>query len=227
MQGLLTVAVAALSIAAPAAGQGSHGLTFVAGVGYERGGPGPSLVESLEAADLGDTRPERCYVQTCVEAVEHPFYFDDGLNVVAFIGARYRFPAPFSLELIGSNGQRGHAEGFNMDTKETLIVSYASFMLTATGGVHLGPLRLEAGPVLNQILWETTRNSDKLREQGKPVFGTVVGASGSIRISEVYLSLRAGVRQFPTIDLRDLGVPLEAEYSSFYVGVTVLPALSG
>lgn len=223
---LLVGAMAGLLLAAPAAGQELRGLTFVGGVGYEWGGPGPSLVDALREADLADPKEGRCfYATTCAEPIDYPVYFNEGLNLTAFIGARYRFDAPLSIELLFSNGQRGHAEGYNETTRETLVVSYAAFMVTVTGGLHLGPVRLEAGPVLNQIFWGITRTSEDAGSEGIPVFGVNLGAGGGFRVGAVLLSLRAGIRQFPTTDLRPaLQVPLEADYRSFYVGVTVLPA---
>lgn len=226
LQGRIMTALAVVltvCVALPASAQ--SGLTFVGGVGYEEGGPGPSLVESLAAAGLADVKEGRCFLTTCIADVEHPFYYNEGLNMTAFIGGRYRFNAPISIELLFSNGQRGHAEGFSDETNQTLVVAYASFMATTTAGLHLGPFRLEAGPILNQIFWDVTRDSRTLSEESTSVMGLLFGASGSVRVSDVYLSLRAGVRRFPTVDLTHLRVPLEARYRSFYVGFTVLPVL--
>lgn len=222
---LLGGVVVVLALAAPAGAQGSRGLSFVGGLAYETGGPGPSLVDALTEVDLADDKPGRCYGVTCVSSTEYPFYFDDGLNISAFAGARYRFGAPFSMELLLSNGQRGHAEGYNDQDKRTLLVAYASFMLTATAGVHLGPVRLSAGPVVNNVIWDVKRNTQDIGKQGIPVVGLTLGASGSIRIRDVLVSLRAGARRFPTTDLQPtFNVPLQADYRSFFVGIAVLPA---
>lgn len=217
--------LAALCFAVPARGQEPRGLTFVIGLGYEEGGPGPALTDALAEADLADVKPERCVLTTCVDAVEHPVHFSEGLNLAAFFGGRYRFDAPLSLELLASNGQRGHAEGYNDETKEDLVVAYASFLLSATLGVHVGPVRLETGPVLKQTYWNVTRSGRDLGRRGIPAFGALLGASGSVRVADVFLSVRAGLRRFPTTDLRSrFNVPIEADYRSFLVGVTVLPA---
>ena len=214
-----------LAYTAPAGAQDGRGLRFVGGLAYESGGPGPSLVDALAAADLGDDKPGRCYAITCVSSTEYPFYFNDGLNVSAVAGTRYRFDAPFSVELLLSNGQRGHAEGYNDQDKQTLLVAYASFMLTATAGVHVGPLRLSAGPVVNNVIWDVKRNTQDIGKQGIPTVGVTLGAGGSIRIRDVLVSLRAGARRFPTTDLHPtFNVPLQADYRSFFVGIAVLPA---
>ena len=208
----------AVLMVAPAAAQGP-GLRFVGGIGYEEGSPGESLVASMEAAGWGHDKTGWGGAQ------EYPFHFDEGIDLVAFIGARYRFSAPLSIEVLLSNGPRGHAEGYNRIEQQVLVVAYSSFVVTATGGIHLGPIRLEGGPVVSRMSWDATRNAQEAGNEQAMVLGTTFGASGTVRLSSVLVSLRAGVRRYPEIDLRDeLHLPIRADYESFYVGLTVSPA---
>lgn len=223
--GVVAGVLAALLVAAPAWGQEPNGFTFLGGIGYERGGPGGALIDALHTADLADVQPGRCHATTCVDPVEYPFHYTEGLNLAGFIGGRYRFDIPLSFELTVSNGPRGHAEGYNDELKEHVIVAYESFLAAATAGLHLGPIRLEAGPVINHTSWELTRNSRTIDEQGIPVIGGTVGASGGVRVGEVFLSLGAGLRRFPTGGLEPaFHIPLQADYRSYFVNVSVLPA---
>lgn len=216
----LTV-LAALLIAGPAAAQGPRGLTFVGGIGYEQGGPGASLLDGLTAAGMDDTK-----MAWGSGTTRYPLHYTEGLNVVAFIGGRFRFDAPLSLELLLSNGQRGHAEGYSATDQETLVVAYASFLASVTGSVHLGPVRVGAGPVINAMAWDATRNSQDAGSATTSLVGGQVEGGFSVRAGDTRVSLRGGVRRFPPVDLGPaIAVPMEAEYRSFFVGVTVSPAI--
>lgn len=207
--------------ATPAAAQDS-GFSFVAGLAYEDGGPGPELVEALRHIELDDVRPGGCRGTVCVEPTAHPFYFDEGLDLAVLLGFRYRFRAPLSVEGLISNGARGHAEGYDAEARDHLVVSYASFLLTTTLGAHLGPVRVEAGPVFNSTRWKSTFNSTRETKDGTFTVGGLVGASASFRFKEVLISLRTGVRRFPSAGIENpLQVQLEAGYDSFYVGASV------
>lgn len=194
------------------------GLRFVGGVAYQEGNPGASLVSTLEADGWGDRR------SGLGGGREHPFHYTEGIDLMAFVGARYRFGLPFSVELLLSNGPRGHAEGYNRAESDVLVVAYSSYLVAATAGIHLGPLSLEGGPVVSRMSWNATRNAQEIGSEKMAVVGTALGATGTVRLSDVLVSLRAGIHQYPDIELRQaLRVPLRADYESFYVGVTVSP----
>lgn len=208
---------------APAVAQEPRGLMFVGGIAYEPGGPGRGLLDELVAAGYSDRLPSNCAHPGC-EPPDHPFYHDEGLNIAALVGMRYRFDAPFSLEMLGSNGQRGHAEGYSSSAREYLIVAYSSLLLTTTLGAHVGPIRLEAGPVFNSTGWEVTRNSARSRKGRTSAVGGTAGVSGGVHLGGALLSLKVGIRGFPGTDLRiPVRVPFEPDYHSFFIGVTAIP----
>ena len=227
---VLAVALAAGLLAAPAEGQRApgtapdssrSGLTYVLGIGYEQGGPGSEVARSFVEAGYGDNRTPRAGVRQ-----EYPFDYTDGLNLAAFVGARYRFDAPYSIELIFSNGHRGHAEGFDGGDLSELTVSWASFLITATLGVHLGPVRLAAGPTLNAMYWSATLNEQDLGGPNTTVLGATALAAAEIPTQDVLVSITVGTRSFPTVDLVEAAfIPVTAYYRTFFVGVTVLPLL--
>lgn len=221
---VLVVALAAPLLAAPVAAQEPSGFSFVGGIAYEPGGPGSALVDELVAAGYSDQLPASCRGPGC-EPPDHPFFFDEGLNIAALVGMRYRFGAPVSLEMIFSNGQRGHAEGYNHAARDYLIIAYSSFLLTTTAGAHVGPFRLEAGPVLNNTGWESTRNSSRQASGRTTAVGGTVGVSGSVRIPDAVLAVKVGVRRFPGTDLLTaVQAPFAPDYNSFFIGVTASPA---
>ncbi|HSH45613.1 MAG TPA: hypothetical protein VK966_07140 [Longimicrobiales bacterium] len=212
---------------APAAAQEASGLSFVGGVAYERGGPGDALVRSLREAGLDDVRTQSCPAPNAqCEDVAHPFHFSEGIPIAGFIGARYRFTLPVSVEALVSNGERGHAEGYNEERSEHLIVGHTSFLLTTTAGAHLGPVRIALGPTLKATRWKVTRNSGAANRQSTMSVGATAELSAALFTRAAETRFRAGYRAFPDRDLSGtLHEPLEAEYRSFYVGVTVSPPL--
>lgn len=216
--GVLAVVLLFMAPGSPAAAQGP-GLRFVGGIGYHEGSPGESLVAALESSGWGDDRTGWGRSQ------EYPFHFGEGIDLIAWVGARYRFGLPLSVEVLLSNGPRGHAEGFNETEQQVLVVAYSSYLVMATGGIHLGPVRLEGGPVVSRMSWNATRNAQEIGSEKMAVVGTALGASGTVRLSDVLVSLRAGIRQYPEVDLRNAPrFPIRAGYDSFYVGLTVSPA---
>lgn len=217
-------AVAAVFFAGPLAGQDPRGLSLVAGLAYERGGPGPSLVQELAEAGLDDPRVRPCFPQVPCTATEYPFYFDDGLDIAAMVGARYRWDRPFSIQAVLSNGRRGHAEGYQEEPYDHVLVRYASFLTTVSFGLHLGSVRLEAGPALNATNWSGVRRNADPRKGTVTELGAAGGVSVGFRAADVQLAVRAGGHMFPSTDLgNSLLVPLRSEYRSFYVGVSILP----
>lgn len=209
-----------LLLAAPLSAQG--GFTLVGGVAYEPGGPGPALVDGMRAAGFDDIRPGVCYGTNCPYAVETPFYYNAGIDLAAFGGFRYRAPGPFSVETLISNGQRGHAEGYDSGGRGHLLVSYASFILSTTVALHVGPIRLEAGPAVNRTGWAATRNHSRTIEGKTVTLGGTAAVSGEVRVGELLLSFKSGLRQFPAVDLRDpVWLALDVDYYSVLVGVTV------
>lgn len=220
---VLTVALVAPFTTGSAAAQEPLGLTFIGGIAYEPGGPGAALVDELIMAGYADHMPASCQFPGC-EPPDHPFYFDEGLNVAALVGVRYRFTAPLSVELLASNGQRGHAEGYSSRARDYVVVAYSSLLLATTVGGHVGPLRVEAGPVFNSTRWEATHNSSRQKRGRTAAVGGTLGVTGSVRLSDALFSLKVGMRGFPGTDLRPaIQVPLEPDYHSFFIGVTAIP----
>lgn len=216
---MVAMACAALAAAPPALGQEPHGLSAIAGGGYERGGPGPSLATSLTAAGFDDYRFEGIGTR-----VDYPQFYDAGLNLVFFLGAHYRFRGPYSIDAIVSNGSRGHAQGYDAAGPDRLLLRWSSLLLTSSAGVHLGPVRLAAGPTVNVLFWDTERNWAQERTFVTPVPGATAVASARFPAGDVLISLQTGVRAFAPADLAPaLRLPLETRYSTWFVGVTVLP----
>jgi hypothetical protein len=161
-----------------------------------------------------------------VEDVNYPFYFDEGLDIAAFVGGRYRFGGPIALEVLLSNGPRGHAEGFNDANSDHYVVRYSSFLLSNAVQGHFGPALIEAGPVLSYTAWDASRNSSDAGATGDWQIGGHAGVGAELPVRSVRISLRVGGRVFPQTDLRgSLGLPLQPDYRSYYVGLTVLPSL--
>lgn len=213
--------VAGLLTASPAAAQEPAGLTYIVGVGYEKGGPGPALVEEMVEAGYDDRIP--CSAG-CGLNDPYPYYHDEGLNITGMVGLRYRFAAPFSLELLASNAQRGHGQGYSARTQTHLVLGYASYLVAATAGVHMGPVRLEAGPVLSATSWQVTRNSARRRDTRTTALGGTAAVSGSVRLSDMLLSLKVGVRKLQPADMRSgLLFPFEPAFESYFVAITVIP----
>ena len=185
------------------------------------GGPGESLVESLVAADLADERPGRC-TTFCEPSTPHPVDYAAGLAIAASVGAGYRFPGPFSVDAVVSNGARGHTDGYNHTEKRTLVISYSTFLITTTLGVHLPVVGLHAGPVVARTSWEVTENSVELSHTGTFTVGGTVALSAGMDVGEVNISVRSGLRVFPERDMvLDNGVGLRTRYRAVYVGVMV------
>lgn len=216
---VIAMACAALASAPPALGQEPHGLSAIAGGGYEQGGPGPSLAGSLADNGFDDYRFEGGGAR-----VDYPRFYDAGLNLVFFLGGHYRFPGPYSIDAILSNGSRGHAQGHDASGPDRLLLRWSSLLLTSSVGVHLGPVRLAAGPTANLLFWDTERNWSQERTFVTPVPGATAVASARFPAGDVLVSLQTGVRAFAPADLAPaLNVPLEATYSTWFLGVTVLP----
>lgn len=205
----------------PAAAQEPAGVTYIVGVGYERGGPGPALVEEMLEAGYDDPIP--CSAG-CGLNDPYPYYHDEGLNITGMVGLRYRFTAPFSLELLASNGQRGHGQGYSARSQTHLVLGYASYLVAATAGAHLGPVRFEVGPVLNATSWQVTRNSARRRDHRTTALGGTAAVSGSVRLPEMLLSLKVGARKLQPADMRSgLLLPFEPAFESYFVAITVIP----
>lgn len=221
MLALVPALVAAALLPATGAAQEPRGLSYMLGIGYERGGPGPALVSEFLKAGYDDNLP--CSVQ-CEGQNSFPLYHDEGLNITGMAGIRYRFDRPFSLEALVSNGQRGHSQGYSADRGTHLVVSYAAYVMAVTAAAHLGPLRLEAGPVLNGTSWQVTRNSARRRDARTTALGATVGASGGVRVNGMAVSLKVGARRLQAADLRsELLLPLEPEFVTYFIGLTVIP----
>jgi hypothetical protein len=208
----------ALLLASPAAAQDRHGLSFLGGAAYERGGPGPSLVASLDRAGFGDTRLE------ADGPYEHPLYVYAGLELSGFVGGRYRFRNPFSIDFVISNGSRGHAEGYRSYGQTTLFLFWTSIRLTSTVGVHVGPVRLAAGPTMNTVFWDAEINSVSIDGFTRVVVGGTGTVSVNIPGDGVLFSLVAGARAFPAMSLRpELEEPISAHYGTLFLGITLAP----
>ncbi len=212
----LAVCFAAWLLATPAAAQEGQGLSFVVGLGYERGGPAASLVESLEAAGWGETSD-----RLGTGPVEYPQAYTEGLNLTFMAGGRYR-QGPVSVEALFSNGTRGHAEGFRATPRSNLLITWMSVRATATVGVHFGPVHLAAGPLLEAIFWSGEQNWSDLEGTMTPVLGGTATAGLSFPVGRERLALTAGARALPTIDLRpSLRLPVEARYGTYFIALMV------
>lgn len=207
---VVATACLALAAAAPAPGQETHGLSAIAGGGYERGGPGPSLAASLTATGFDDYRLEGGGAR-----IDHPRFYDAGLNLVFFLGGHYRFRGPYSIDAILSNGSRGHAQGYDAAGPVRLLLRWSSLLLTSSVGVHLGPVRLAAGPTVNVLFWDTERNWSQERAFVTPVPGATAVASARFHAGDVLVSFQTGVRTFAPADLAPaMNLPLETRYST-------------
>jgi len=215
----LTLGMAVLAPATPAAAQDAHGFGVVAGLGYEMGGPGPSLASALTAQGMGDR-----HMAGSGEVTQYPLYYDAGIGLAVFLGGHYQFRGPYSVDFLVSNGSRGHAEGYSNSGPDRLLIRWSSGMLTATAGVHLGPVRLAAGPTVNMIFWDMERNWAPQPALTTPLLGATALATARIPARDAVVSLSAGVRAFGRADLSDaLGLPITAQYDTWFVGLTVSP----
>lgn len=211
----------------PAAAQDPRGLSFVAGVAYEWDGPGPSLVREMTAAGFADEKPKECYGTICVFGTQYPFYHDEGLNLAGLFGVRYRFDAPFSVELQLSNSLRGQAEGYNLERGDYLAVTYSSILLTTGLAAHIGPLRLEAGPVWNRTAWGVVRTRRHSGEGTTVTIARMVSASLGFVLREATVAVKGGVRENPTVDLDGpIQIELYPRYRTYFLGITVAPPLN-
>ncbi len=217
--------VAALVVAAPAAGQDAEGVSFIGGMGYEHGGPGPDLVSALDRGGLGDVQPGTCAGAICQDSTYYPQHFSEGIGLVVTLGFRYRFPGPYSLDALLSNGQRGHAEGYTeQPLQNQLTVTYNSYVLKSTIGVHLGPIRLGVGPALLFTEWNAVANSAVEEHSSSRTVGTVASISYSVSLPSTVLGFQAGVQQFGSVDVpNSMKIPIDAAYRTWNVGVTVNP----
>jgi hypothetical protein len=223
LPGALAGVLVSLLVCAPLSAQESSGFSLVGGLSWETGGPGPGLVDGLAAAGLDQTKPGRCTGVVCLEDVEHPYYFREGLGVVGRLGFRYRFDRPVSVDVVVAQGPRGHAKGYNDLDKNAVVMSYTTYVLTTTGGVHLGPLRVDAGPAVSRTTMEGTRNSVDTGAENTITVGAALGVEGSFPVSGGLVSLRTGLRYFPATELvNTVNVPARAEYTSLQVGVTLV-----
>jgi hypothetical protein len=72
------------------------------------------------------------------------------------------------------------------------------------------------------MFWDAERNWSSLKGRLTPVVGATVGAGGDFAVADVLVSVRAGVRTFPTVELEPLlSAPVAARYDTYFVGVTV------
>lgn len=222
--------VALLSIlagtATPATAQDPRGLSFVAGLAYEWEGPGPSLIREMTAAGFDDEKPEECFGTICVYGTQYPFYHDEGLNLAGLFGVRYRFGAPFSVELQLSNSLRGQAEGYNQARGDYLAVTYSSILLTTGLAAHIGPLRVEAGPVWNRTAWGVVRTRRHSGEGTTVTIARMVSGSLGFDIGDATVAVKGGVRENPSVDLNGpIQVELHPGYRTYFLGITVAPPL--
>lgn len=224
----LLVTLLALSIptvaAAPLAAQDAHGLSFVAGVGYEMGGPGPHLVEQFEEAGLDEDRPEKCAVFHCDPAVPYAFHVNEGIGLTFLAGVRYRTRGLLSIEALVSNGVWGHAAGNSESQGENLEVFYGPLVLSTELGVHLGPLRLAAGPALNRTTWRITRNASPGGDVTRSLaLGLGGSASLEVRARGVAISGRVQARAFRDVDIPTSLLALDGRYRSIVFALSVHP----
>lgn len=220
---VLATVVAMLS-AGPATAQDDRGLSFLTGLGYQEGGPGSDLVAALMNAGLDDIRPGTCAGTVCQDPDVFPMHFSEGIGLAFSLGFRYRFDAPFSLEVLAANGQRGHAEGYRETNKEHLIVGYNSYVLGSTFGVHVGPVRLGAGPALLTTAWSAVQNSAIEEKSTSTAVGGVAGVSYSVGLPDAMLSLRATLQRFRSKTVPNpMQIPIDAQYRTFEIGITVNP----
>jgi len=222
----LAVAAAVL-VVAPAEAQGRRGLTFVGGISYQDGGPGPGLVDALMAGGMGDIKPGTCAGALCEDSTYFPLHFSEGIGLAVTLGFRYQSDGPLSLEVLASNGQRGHAEGFQgQPHQNTLIISYNSYVLGSNLGVTLGPVRVGAGPALLFTRWTATENFAIEEKSASTSMGAGAGISYDVPLATTILSIRATYLQFGAAQVpNSLDVPIETDYSTFEVGITVNPRI--
>lgn len=221
---VLLATVVALLSAGPATAQDNRGLSFLTGLGYQEGGPGPDLMDALGDAGLDDIRPGTCAGAVCQDPDVFPMHFSEGIGLALSLGFRYRFDAPFSLEVLAANGQRGHAEGYRETNKEHLIIGYSSYVLGSTFGVHVGPVRLGAGPAILTTAWSAVQNSAIENETTGTAVGGVAGVSYSVGLPDATLSLRALLQRFRAKTVPNpLQIPIHAQYRTFEIGITVNP----
>ena len=222
---VLLAALAGLLATEPASAQGARGLAFVGGLGYQSGGPGQDLVDALARGGLDDIRPGTCAGSICQDSVDFPFHFRDGIGLAVTLGARYRFHAPVSVEMVVANGQRGHAEGYReQPLQQHMTVSYSSYVLGSTVGAHVGPLRLGLGPALLLTSWSAVQNAAVTESSSSSTFGGMAAVSYSVRLPGTVLSLRASAQRFgPARVPNPMQIPIEADYRSYELGITVNP----
>lgn len=215
-----------LAAGKPVSGQERLGLTAMAGGGYESGGPGPSLVASL--ADIG---LDGYHQEGVTDIAYYPRYHDEGIGLVFLLGCHYRFPGPFSLDLLASNGSRGHAEGYGghgydpVPGAPRVLLRWSALAVSSTAGIHVGPVRLAVGPTLDIITWDVENTTARNAHFVTPVLGTTGTATVRVARSDVLISLTGGVRRYGTVELwKQLGLGIRARYSAWFIGVTFMPA---
>lgn len=210
----------ALLVAGPAGAQSGDDrlpITALLGIAYERGGPGPAVAATFDDAGYGDRQ-----VLAGGIALEHPMHYTDGLNLSVFVGAEYR-PGPYSVDLVLSNGHVGHAEGYDVTDASEISTSWRSFLATATVGVHLGPVRLGAGPSMTMLRWTLRRDVAAALSHTSLTLGATASGRASATVAGTEVSLAVGTRAFPTIDLTEtLFAPVVVtEYRTWYAGFLV------
>ncbi|MFO7892336.1 MAG: hypothetical protein R6U63_01265 [Longimicrobiales bacterium] len=221
---VLLATAAGLLSAGPATAQDGRGLSFLTGLGYQQGGPGPDLVGAFIDAGLDDIERERCAGPVCQDSVVFPMHFSEGIGLAISIGFRYRFDAPFSVEVLAANGARGHAKGYRETNKDHLLVGYSSYVLGSTFGVHVGPVRLGAGPALLSTAWSAVQNSATRKKTTGTAVGGVAAVSYSVGLSDAVLSLRALLQGFRAETVPNpMQIPIHTQYQTFEIGVTVNP----
>lgn len=209
----LATAAAIFVLTASTAAAAQSGINVVLGLGYEQGGPGPSLVDAMDVSGFGIDRARDC-IRCAV--LDYPLLFREGIGAAAFIGFAYRPDLPLSVEVLLSNGDRGQVEGYNGLRDGVLVVTYTSYLVESTVSAHLGPLRIGAGPVVGRMNWKATRSVGNDEDTQTSAAGITATAGLSLPLPDGTLSLRGGVRRFAERDLPDLGVPLSFRYESWF-----------
>lgn len=216
-------AVAALALAGPATAQEARGLSFVGGLSYQGGGPGQTLLTALVDNGLGERQD--CQDTLCHTSEDYPFHFQEGIGLSVTLGFRYRFDAPVSIDVLVSNGQRGHAEGYRGQPNQAhLIITYSSYLVASTVGVHLGPIRVGVGPASLISFWNAVENAATGEYTTTGSVGGGAEVSYSVQVPSAMLALRARGFSFRSARIPNpLDLPIQASQRLFEVGITVNP----
>lgn len=224
----MTAAVALMAGpgAAPATAQAvdPHGLSVVFGVGYETGGWGPSIVTAFAEAGMDEEVSGICVGSFCDPPINYPVHYRAGIGAQFTAGVQYRWRRPVSLEVLGSNGVWGHAEGSRESPNEHLLLIYRPLLLTSTLGLHLGPVRVGAGPALNRTSWEYDYNHGRTGTQQTLTAGLAGSARFDLRLRDVTIAGRVDLRAFPDEEIRNpTDHTFTVDYRSLVVAVSLHP----